>query len=54
MEIGREKRSREREAANQTSKMKSYKGHSYLGMTIEEALKSSKVKELDKYLDHHR
>ena len=27
MEIGKEKRSREREAANQTSKMKSYKGH---------------------------
>ena len=28
MEIGKEKRSREREAANQTSRMKSYKGHS--------------------------
>ena len=28
MEIGKEKGSREREAATQTSKMKSYKGHS--------------------------
>ena len=27
MEIGKEKRSREREAANQTSQIKSYKGH---------------------------
>ena len=43
-----------REAANQTSKMKSYKDYSWLGMTMEGALKSLKVKELEKYLDNHR
>ena len=54
MEIRKEKRSREREAVNQTSKMKLYKGYNWLGMTKEGTLKSLKVKELDKYLDHHR
>ena len=54
MEIRKEKRSREREAVNQTSKMKLYKDYNWLGMTMEGTLKSLKVKELDKYLDHHR
>ena len=34
--------------------MKSYKDYSWLGMTMEETLKSLKVKELNKYLDNHR
>ena len=54
MEIRKEKSSREREAVNQTSKMKLYKDYNWLGMTMEGTLKSLKVKELDKYLDHHR
>ena len=54
MEIRKEKRSREREAVNETSKMKLYKDYNWLGMTMEGTLKSLKVKELDKYLDHHR
>ena len=54
MEIRQEKRSRERKAANQTSKMKSYKDYSWLGMTMEGTLKSLKVKQPDKYLDNHR
>ena len=54
METRKEKRSKEREAPNQTSKMKSYKDYSWLVMTMEGALKSLKVKKLDKYLDNHR
>ena len=54
MEIRKEKRSREREAADQTSKMKSYKDYNWLGMTMGGTLKSFKVKELDKYLGNHR
>ena len=43
MEITRkEKRATEREGANQTSKMKSYKDYDWLGMAMEETLRSLK------------
>ena len=52
IEIRKERRSQERKAVNQTSQMKSYKDHDWLGITMEETLKSLKVNELDKYWDH--